>query len=97
MKGVSVLLLAGFVLVGCQSEAPTTEPAPKTSTSETTKTEPTVETAAKVEPGMSMADVKKILGAPKETKHEHGSGGAELDFWVYADQTVKFDGGKVVE
>jgi len=44
---------------------------------------------------MEMADVKKALGAPRETKHEHGSGGAEVDIWTYEDRTVTFENGKV--
>jgi hypothetical protein len=95
------LVIFGFLIAGCQPEAPT-EPAKAESAAPTTAAsadpaEPKKEAEATVKPGMSMADVKKILGAPNETKHEHGPAGSELDFWVYATRTVKFQDGKDVE
>lgn len=44
-----------------------------------------------------MAEEKKIKGAPKDTPHEHGEGGAEIDIWKYDDGDVRFNNGKVTE
>lgn len=94
------LLFAVLVLAGCQgaAEESSTTP-PSTTTSEPAKpTDAATPTAdAKITPGMSMADVKKIKGAPNETKHEHGAAGEEVDLWIYSDQTVRFSNGKVAE
>lgn len=100
---VPPLMLAVLVLGGCQgaaedSSSTSTNP-PSTTTSEPAKpTDAAMPTAdAKITVGMSMADVKKIKGAPNETKHEHGAAGEEVDLWIYPDQTVRFSNGKVAE
>ncbi|MCA0360118.1 MAG: hypothetical protein LCH41_03595 [Armatimonadetes bacterium] len=122
MKIAPLLLLAGVLIAGCQSETatqtdtpnsgasasgnpakPSGETATQTDTSNSGASasdntpKPSGDTASGVKPGMSMADVKKIKGAPKDTKHDHGPNGSEIDLWIYADQTVKFQDGKVVD
>lgn len=98
MKLAPFILVTGLLISGCQSEPATQDAAPK---SEATSTGSSVESASdaasEIKVGMSMVDVKKIKGAPKDTKHDHGPNDSELDFWVYEDQTVKFQDGKVVE
>lgn len=98
MKIAPLLLLAGVLIAGCQSETTTQTAAPNNEASADSNTaKPSGDTAAEIKTGMSMADVKKIKGAPKDTKHDHGPNDSELDFWVYDDHTVKFQDGKVVE
>jgi hypothetical protein len=104
MKFLPLMLLLGLLAVGCQSSAPTTEATTQQSSTAKESTQPAqangesaAETSEAVKPGMSMAEVKKIKGAPKDTRHDHGPNNSELDFWVYDDQTVKFQDGKVVE
>lgn len=94
------LLFAVLVLAGCQGAAEESSTTPSsTATSEPAKpTDVATPTAdAKITVGMSMADVKKIKGAPNETKHAHGAAGEEIDHWIYSDQTVRFSNGKVAE
>jgi PBP1b-binding outer membrane lipoprotein LpoB len=97
VKIIPLLLIVAISVAGCQSEAPAPEPEAKKETSVSTSEPESKKKEAAVEVGMSMADVKKIKGAPKETKHAHGPNDAELDLWVYTDQTVKFQDGKVVD
>lgn len=112
MKFASLLLVAAGLLAGCQSAseppAPSTEEKPEaaasamespssSSPSQPAASEPAETSADQVTPGMSMADVKKIKGAPKDTKHDHGPDNSELDFWIYDDVTVQFKDGKVVK
>ena len=101
--GLAVIRIACFVIfatlaaVGCQSEPAASESTPsKVETS--TNSDSTGSTASDDSPvsvGMEMADVKKALGTPDETKHEHGAGGVEVDIWTYKDRTVTFENGKV--
>jgi outer membrane protein assembly factor BamE (lipoprotein component of BamABCDE complex) len=96
MKAAWLLVVVGVLIVGCQSENAGTGAEPSSSTS-TSASAGTPGQASQVKPGMSMADVKKIMGAPKSTRHDHGPNNSELDFWVYDDITVKFQDGKVAE
>ncbi len=95
-KGIffGVCLLA-VALSGCSSPEQPATPAPETpvTTGSTPSAEPT--TAATVAVGMDTAQVKEIKGAPDDSKHEHGAGGAELDIWIYKDAKVTFENGKV--
>lgn len=98
MRIALLVLLGGVLIAGCQPESP-----PHSSTPENEAVAPSSSAASRndaapeVKPGMSMADVKKIKGTPKDTRHDHGPNNSELDFWVYEDMTVKFQDGKVVE
>lgn len=96
------LLVLAVGLVGCQGQeteqATNGQPsvaAEKPSTPVASSESSSSSSALK--PGMDMAEVKKLKGVPKETKHEHGAGGAELDIWIYEDQTVTFTNGKIAE
>ncbi len=82
--------------VTTETSATTEAPAAATE-APTTDAEATPASGEAVTVGMTMADVKKAKGTPKDTRHEHGPSGSEIDFWVYEDQTVKFQDGKVVE
>lgn len=91
-------MLLSIFLVACQSSVD--ESTNQTSTTETpssasSEVAPADSAAEKIEPGMNMADVKKIKGAPDDTAHEHGEGGSEVDIWKYKDGDVKFVNGKV--
>jgi PBP1b-binding outer membrane lipoprotein LpoB len=103
MKLTSLLLLAVLALSGCQSASTTTETETKPEPPATASPEPVTpapaETAKTVKPGMTMQEVHAMKGAPKESKHQHGAGpgGSEIDLWVYEDQTIRFQVGKVVE
>lgn len=93
-----LVLLGGVLVAGCQLESPTQSSTPeKESVAPSSPAASRNDAEPEVKPGMSMADVKKIKGTPKETRHDHGPNDSELDFWVYDDQTVKFQDGKVVE
>lgn len=98
MKFAPLLLLSGILIAGCNSKPAAEAPAPSSNPT-TTESAPAsgTETVAEITTGMTMADVKKIKGAPTDTKHDHGPNGSELDFWVYDDITIKFQDGKVVE
>lgn len=97
-----VLLLMGTLTIGCQvkggesGDKPQSNVSPEKSTAPSPSEEAGAE-AGTIKPGMDMAEVKKLKGVPKETKHEHGSGGSEIDIWVYEGQTVTFTDGKVSE
>ncbi|NUL82063.1 MAG: hypothetical protein HUU60_04975 [Armatimonadetes bacterium] len=107
----SITLLVVLLLSGCQKDSTettaTTDDSARTTTTAPASTEATGSTdsstpatateATEVKAGMDMAEVKKLRGAPKEAKHEHGPGGAEIDIWVYEDREVRFEGGKVVD
>jgi hypothetical protein len=104
MKNVMLALLTTICVAGCQSpESAPESPAkaevsttPKETAPENAPTEPVAsETKAVVAAGMDMAEVKKLKGAPKDTKHEHGPNGSEVDLWIYDDETVRFQDGKV--
>lgn len=94
----SMTLLVVLLLAGCQkdsTESTTTAPASTEATGSTDPSTPAATTEVKA--GMDMAAVKKLLGVPKDARHEHGPGGAEIDIWVYEDREVRFEGGKVVD
>jgi len=92
MKYLPLVLLAALWLGGCQSPPAEAETAAAAN--------PTA-SAAEVRAGMSMEQVHKLLGDPKEVRHEHAPGqshgsGDEIDVWIYADKEVRFVNGKVV-
>jgi hypothetical protein len=100
MKFLPFAVFFVFGLVGCQNsdsvpETTSTQEAatPTSAPSEQPKGDP----SAKVAVGMGMADVKKLKGAPRDTKHEHGPNGSEIDIWIFDDETVRFQDGKVVK
>lgn len=96
------LLMLAVGLIGCQGQEPEQASAEQPSvaaekpSTPTASSEPSASSSV-IKPGMDMAEVKKLKGVPKETKHEHGAGGAELDIWIYEDQTVTFSNGKIAE
>jgi len=98
MKLTFLALVVIVLISGCQSEPASQDAEPKSGTTTANKTsEPTGQADSEIKQGMEMAAVKKLKGAPKDTKHEHGANGAEIDFWIYDDLTVKFENGKVIE
>jgi hypothetical protein len=100
MKFLPLALFFVLGSVGCQSSdsvpESTTKQEATTSTSASSE-QPKGDSPAKVTAGMGMADVKKLKGAPKDTKHEHGPNGSEIDIWIFDDETVRFQDGKVVQ
>jgi hypothetical protein len=113
MKTAWILIALSLMLVGCApaEEGAEREAAPAVESSEEAasagvvpETESDSEDEMKSDEmkkeaavGMEMSEVKSALGAPDDSRHEHGDGGAELDVWVYSDLEVKFVGGKVAE
>ena len=101
MKVCFYSVLCLFAIAGCQSEPPAPvegkDSTSKSSAASGSQGEATAVAIAKIRPGMDMSEVKKLKGTPKDTKHEHGAQGAEIDLWIYDDETVKFQDGKVVE
>ena len=103
MKITPLVWVAGIVLLGCQSAPAPAEPETKTAPPATPSTEavtPATSGATKsVKAGMTMQEVHSVKGDPKSTQHQHGAGpgGSEIDLWVYEDQTIRFQDGKVVE
>jgi hypothetical protein len=100
MKFLPLALFLVLGAVGCQSS----DSVPETSTKQeatrpasASADHPEGDSPAKVTAGMGMADVKKLKGAPKDTKHEHGPNGSEIDLWIFDDETVRFQDGKVVQ
>lgn len=92
MKGTILVLLCTLsVLIGCQSEDNLSNPDQNSTSVEGSAST----TSDEVTEGMEMADVKKIKGAPDDTRHEHGDEGAEIDIWVYGSEEVRFVDGKV--
>lgn len=99
--GLAFLVL-GALNVGCQGQEGVQSSNEPSANSSQKLTEPAASPEAsadssQVKPGMDMTEVKKLKGVPKETKHEHGAGDAEIDIWIYEDQTVTFTNGKVSE
>lgn len=102
MKLAPIFLLIGILVAGCQSGTPeASQKAESAASGSSATSDPglSAKDSGKegIKPGMNMADVKKIKGAPKDTKHDHGPNDSEIDLWIYEDQTVKFQNGKVVE
>lgn len=98
----TAIAMLGVFVIGCQGQeaAPKETEQASVSSNKPTETPTAPEAVAKTsvaKPGMDMAEVKKLKGVPKETKHEHGPAGAELDIWVYDDETITFTNGKIAE
>ncbi len=97
-----------IVIAGCgstlENDAPTTiqpEKAPVSSesmpASTTLEVKPTTAEDTKLKVGMDLVEVKEIMGAPDEAKHQHGEAGQEYDIWIWSNVQATIENGKVIK
>lgn len=90
---VYLALFSALVVFGCGSPAENTGDAPASTTS-SGDAEPS---QGELKVGMDVAEVKRIKGAPDESRHEHGPAGEEIDVWIWKDVSATISDGKVIE